>query len=167
MPAPGIYITDKHIYQHYPFKKHNEQFWKNVYVKKKDRTDNEHSLDWPEWNRIVTLYKQKVLDYLFTGRQFDVPAKMGDMRVMKVKPRKVRMIDWQTTWKIYGKQQDVPVSEKRFIRQKLELTHGYYLFLQWRKRDIKNNTYFKMRINGAEFQKRKRIKLTDILTFRE
>ncbi len=167
MPAPGIYIVDKHIYQHYPFKKHSEKYWKNVYVKKKDRTDTEFSLKWEEWERIVACYKEKVLEYLFTGKQFDVPAKMGDMRLMKIKPKRTRMINWQDTAKYYGDQSHLPPSQRKYIRQKLERTHGYFLFLHWRKKDIKNNYYFKMRINSEEFHKRKHIKLTDILTFYE
>lgn len=84
------WVSDHDIYKGYRFKKRHitiNKEGKNIvhapYIPLKESTNEEFSLTFPEWKKLVNEYWNIVVDELVEGNQFELPKGLGHIRMMK------------------------------------------------------------------------------------
>lgn len=132
-------VTLKDIYLGYPYKyyDHLSNTIPNPYFPKHEISDHKYKISYKEWKKVVLEYFNILLEYLLTGKNFEIPNQLGLFRLMKYKPLK-RKVDFKRTKEIYGEEnKSLPKGEKKLIYHMNHHTNGYDPILVWERRDYK------------------------------
>lgn len=117
----GSIIGYKDLYYQYPYKKKHTKF--TSLCTTKEETDHKYTLTYPEWCKIIDCYTKHVLKYLLTGKNVELPYRLGFLKFVKYKTTK--NINWKQTNK-HGK----------IVKQKNMMFGGYWFKIKI-KRSIK------------------------------
>ena len=71
------------LYNDYPFKQYDPKKDRIPYVKRADRSDDEYSLRFSHWKRIILTYFDVIKEELFKGGVVTLPYKFGKLRYIK------------------------------------------------------------------------------------
>ena len=86
------WITNQDIYLNYRFKKRdveNGKVW-YPYIKKEDSSDHKYSLTFRQWQEIIKVYFEVLLEKLIEGHQIVLPYNLGILQIMREKRSKRR-----------------------------------------------------------------------------
>lgn len=133
-------ITLKDMYLQYPYK--TRPIEGNTvpipYFPKDQITDTKHTVGYKEWRNILNAYLLMVQDYIATGKEFKIPHDMGELRMMKHKPRRNKPIDFHKTKLKYGDiNKTLPEGQKKKVYHTNKHTRGYAPFIKWTRRNNK------------------------------
>jgi len=81
------------IYLQYPYKDVDvkENTVPKPYVPYDQISDHKWKLTYKEWKKIISIYLREWLKYLMTGQRYKLDNKLGDVQIMKYKPKKKRL----------------------------------------------------------------------------
>jgi len=57
------------------------------YFPKSEITDNQYSLKFKDWKRFIQIYLSNVKEFLYTGKKFYIPQRLGVFQIRKLKYR--------------------------------------------------------------------------------
>lgn len=143
----------------YPFKKYRPPNYKSsnhIYVKKKNSSVHEYALDYNEYNAIITCFIKHLYEYLLHGYNYRFLSGIGEMRMVKYKPK---FLGWNIPKAIkkIAKDKNVSYAEAKMMipdhREYLEerknvLLKGYKFKLAWYSKytKIQNITFWSLGI---------------------
>jgi hypothetical protein len=130
-------IGFKELYLEYPDKTYDvtSSTVPCPYFPKDQLTDNKYSLTYGEWKKIVVCYFKYVLQYLLTGKPFNIPGRLGIFQLKKYKPKR-KPVDWKRTNEKYG-EWNAENKEKKFVYHTNRHTQGYQPLIKWYRSECK------------------------------
>jgi hypothetical protein len=135
------------LYLYYPHKVCN--ITTRPYVPKKEHTENEYSLSYPEWKAILQEYFGEFLNELFTGLPVELPYNLGVLRIKKYRRRITQ--SFAKSIQRFGHSHR---ENKTWVYEKLPMTDGYGLLVDWKKGNRRATELYRFKIAKSEFLKR-------------
>ena len=131
------------LYMMYTHKKQNGN--SKPYVPQSERTDDEYSVTFEEWKRILYKHFDELLDTLFQGLPVELPYKLGVIRLKKYKRSRV---SFAKSIKRYG---HTHRDKGLWITDKMPMNDGYGLLVDWRKGNHRATDLYKFTIAKKTF----------------
>ena len=119
-------ISKKDFYLHWPYKcAYQKNTIPRPYFSKTEVIcDHKHSLTYTEWNEILSVYIDELIDFLTEGHKFEMPMMLGYLEMCKWKAKHIRVIGTQ--------EKDENGKMKTKIARDTH-TQGYRPILKWRR----------------------------------
>jgi hypothetical protein len=146
-------FTNVEAYQKFPYRKHTDEPVQTceVFVKKKEHSDDKRAVTYKEYNNILKMYGQVVLEELFKGNKVDLPYALGDLlikRYVKKENSRAKNINWHETNKVYGEWNEQNPTERKFVEYDNSHSNGQTFYIKWSSSyfSIKNKIIYKFRL---------------------
>jgi len=90
---PSNYVGTPQLFRGYPYKTTPSGKRDAVIKQKEIISDHEFSLTRSEWNRIITIYFEVLVEYLLTGRAYKINQWLGSIYLIKTKGIPYKMVN--------------------------------------------------------------------------